>query len=174
MSAATDWNVREFFSEQLDSHGLDATVVEETGPATGIHFRVYKKSTDGETIFSTTVNIPTATIEFGEESLKSHLIQNAETVVRRFEHQTTRVLEWGKRHAEVSTYNGGWARCRKCNTRIEAPRVRYIRQSGKETSVAHPVSHQIGHERNNMSEYQLRLFELYLLGQLNGSCNCYL
>jgi hypothetical protein len=172
MSAHTDWDVTEFFSEQLHRNGFDGSVVEETGHSLGIRFRVYKKSIDGETVFSTTVDIPAETRGHGERSLKSALVQQAEMVARQFEAQTTRVVTWGERRVGVSTYNGGWARCRKCDTRIEAPRVRYIRQYGKETSVAHPIEHQIGHERGNMSEYQLRLFELYMLGRLKHSCGC--
>jgi len=173
IASERDSDIAEFFSEQLHQSGLDATVVEEKGHRPfGIHFRVYKKSIGGETVFSTTVSIPEETVQHGEQSLKSSLVRQAEMVVRQFEAQTTLSLKWDEQAADVSTYNGGWARCRNCDTRIEAPRVQYIRQYGKETSVAHPVEHQIGYERNTMSEYQLRIFELYLLGRLKRSCEC--
>ena len=158
--------VKDFFEEALKEAGVkNASVFHESN--SGLVDTLYvTKEVRGEDL-SYKVAVPT---EMGMNRIKKELALHADKIKKEFDEHLVTQFNWDNRYINVSQYNGGWAECQHCGTRVDAPRTEYLVSSGEELSDPFPVSRDITYGVKNMNDLQENALKLYLIGRLREKC----
>lgn len=103
---------------------------------------------------------------------KKQLARRAEEVARQFKERMVDRFEWDNRSIEVSMYDGGWAKCHLCDTKVHFDR-RPATLFSDDAELSTPQPHPRDTERTvaELSGHNELLFKLYLIGQLREHCD---
>lgn len=160
----------QFFTKALEEAGVDAEVIRQNEPETfSEDFYVVKRLGDEKLTYR--VSIPTNDFTDDIRNVHKRLAQEAQQVKRKFDEFMVNTFEWDNgRRVKVSPYDGGWAECCICDTRVDAPKAKYLIQESAELSTPSPVGRDMQHELKRMDGHQEIVFKMYLIGLLRVEC----
>lgn len=161
----------DFFTECLHEQGLESVqVAHQTSPESFLDEFYVRKQINREEQLAYKTTFDFTTQGQSADAIRKTILLEAENVAAEFKDKIVNTFEWDNRRVEVCPYDGGWARCCDCGTRVEAPRAQYLITEGCEFSDPMPVQRDITHELENMEAHQKILFKMYLLGILREKC----
>jgi hypothetical protein len=160
-----------FFKECLREQGLTALNVSHqiTPENFTDEFYIRKQLGGGEElVYKSTLNLGNNS---DPQYTKKRLAIEAESVAKKFKEQLVTTLRYDTRRIQISPYDGGWAKCYQCDTRVEAPRISSFSTRGCELSHPIPRDRDISSEFEGMEEHQKVLVKMYLVGILREECD---
>jgi hypothetical protein len=160
-----------FFEESLREQGLESVqVAHQTSVESFLDEFYIRKQINREEQLSYKTTVDITTDIHNRDVVRKRLTLEAERVAEEFKQKLITTFEWDDRRVEVCPYDGGWARCSECGTRVDAPKAEYLVTDGCELSDPTPVHRDMTHELENMDDHQEILFQLYLIGILREQC----
>lgn len=160
----------QFLSQALDDAGVDAEVFSQRNAETASEQLLVEKDI-GQKKLTYRVGITDHELLFDDwDTIQKKLAIEAKHIKREFEEHLVSTFEWSDRVARVSLYDGAWAECQYCNSRVRAPKATYLTNSC-ELSTPVPVERDMSYALQEMSEHDKRVLELYLLGLLRRECD---
>jgi|APHM01.1.fsa_nt_gi hypothetical protein len=102
------------------------------------------------------------------EDISKHILKIVtERAAQKFKKELTQIFEWKHGRIKVSIYDGGWAKCCTCGTRveIEPQRISETFSQDAECSTPNPLPKSPSNIVDGLSDSQRVLFRMYLIGK---------
>lgn len=169
-------DVLSFFEQCLQEEGItDATVSHSTKTFSEV-FYIRKEIGEEQLLYKTTFDLShRKNRDEIIEITRKKIAREAKEVAKEFREKLVDVFEWSNRCVHVSIYNGGWAQCQSCKTRVDFNR-RPSAVFSADAELSTPQPHPLDAERDleQLSGHRENLIKLYLIGQLREQCdrNC--
>lgn len=111
--------------------------------------------------------------EFTNVSAQKKLTLNAEQAAVQFNKKMRTTFSWKNSKADISMYDGGWAKCKHCGTEVELPppKVDKLFTQDAELSTPHPMPKEPDNYVSDMKGHQEVLLKLYLIGRMKEQCD---
>lgn len=161
----------DFFSKCLNEHGVDDVDITHSTEDFADVLYVRKRVGDEQIATKVSLNLNQRNLTDVAEIQKELALQ-AECVAKQLREQMVTTFEWDGRCVKVSPYDGGWAECQNCGTRVDFHRrgaVPFTEEA--ELSCPHPLPRDTERAVANLDGRDAILFKLYVLGQLREQCD---
>lgn len=108
-----------------------------------------------------------------DDVAEKNLQLNAERAAKEFKKKLTDTFKSGGLKADVSMYDGGWAKCKYCGTEVDLPppKVDRLFTQDAELSTPHPMPKKPDNYVSDMDGHQEVLLKMYLIGRLKEQCD---
>lgn len=111
--------------------------------------------------------------EYHDITIQKNITLNAESAAVQFNKELRTTFDCNNVKADVSMYDGGWAKCKYCGTEVELPppKVDKLFSQDAELSTPHPMPKEPDNYVSDMDGHQEVLLKLYLIGRMKQKCD---
>jgi len=167
----SDENVESTIISCMKEHDVkDVEVMQSSNHETiGDKITVIKKLGDKKLGYS--FEIPETSID--ERSRQKEITLQAEKAAVKFNQEIRTAFKWNDVKADVSMYDGGWAKCKYCGTEVEfpPPKMSKLFSQDAELSTPHPTPKEPDSYVSDMDGHQKVLLRMYLIGRMKQQCD---
>lgn len=165
-------NEAQFFKDSLREYGVEVdNVVKNRNVDLSTDEFLINKSFGGD-VLSVKTSLTDEVRALNNFNTQKVLAMLAEDVAKKINDHLFDDISVKNRRIEVSTYNGGEARCKICGAKVE-PSIEHIPRLDKDAEITtpHPISRDIEERTSDLSGHERILLELYLIGELRRECD---
>jgi len=158
-----------FFENALAERGVDARVTDNDSSADKARYLV-NPIDDRPLVHHISIDTRGAT----RDEIKKEIAHRALHVAQNFKGRFANTFRWGDRKSvTTSPYDGGWAECNRCETRVEIPSgvdsAAFIEDAELSTPQPSPRDHESA--LSSIDDFHHSVVKMYLVGRLRERCD---